>query len=368
MSTPTPIPPEDDAARPVPAPVAVDPAALPADRLAELLTAWAAGDSAAVGLLAGWRDGYWLRRPDFVRGCIDAVDYPWTPAQPVTDDEPGADGQPAAGTTVVAGVLWEAVAAWPGEDCPQLAEVAVLRVAASLAGQDTGSLRALLAPLADADVRHVLDAVAHAAGWRATGRTYAPRVREPLPGPTPDHLAPAMTRLREEWADARRRDQVLLDLNEADPDLWRVTPELAAARPDLAPRTITLTDYRQVLTCPHTAREAGDLLTRLIKCTGHLGYTIALGVDLTTDPTGLDWLTPLPQNLALTVAGHVPAAAGWTPHGDRANAHHAAQALTTTYPPPRPARRATPTPAASSGPAAGRAGVPGRRTRRGGAR
>jgi hypothetical protein len=341
---------------PPPPTVVVDPATLPADRLAELLTAWAgdrAADAAAVALLAGWRDGYWLRRPDFVRGCIDAVDYPWTPDQPANEDQPA----------VVAGVLWDAVAAWPGEACP---EVAVLRIAGSLAGQETGSLRALLAPLADPDVRHVLDAVAHAAGWRATGRTYTLQVSGPLPGPAPDHLAPAMARLRDAVSDARRRNQVLMDLHQGDPDLWQVTPELAAARPDLAPLTITVTDYRQVLTHPHTAREAVDLLTHLIKSTRHLGYTIALGVDLTADPTGLDWLAPLP--LALTVARCVPAAAGWDPRGYRANAHHAAQALTAAYPPPRPARRATPTPATSLGPAAGRAGAPGRRNRRGGTR
>jgi hypothetical protein len=323
----------------------LDPTTIPADRLQPMLAAWSDGhlpDSAAVALLAA--HGTWLGRRDFLAACVDAVDDGWTG---------GPDSAP------MAAIVWAKVPAFAATARASSGELAVLQVAASLAGVETGSLRDLTAGLGHQTLALVLDAIGHRAGWHENARTH--QVTGQLPAPTPDHLRPAMARLRDLVADAHRRDRALLDLNQADPDLWRVTPELAAAHPDLAPLTITVTDYLQVLTHPHTTGEAGDLLTRLIKSTRHLGYTIALGVDLAADPAGLDWLAPLP--LASTVARCVPAAAGWDPHGYTANAAHAAKALTTAYPPPRPAPRATPAPSKPAGPAGRRAA-----SRRGGAR
>ena len=203
-------------------------------------------------------------------------------------------------------------------------ELAVLLLAASLAGVEAGSLRDLTAGLGPNALALVLDAIAHRAGWHETGRSH--RTTGRLPGPTPDHLRPAITRLRDLAADAHRRQQVLQQLRESGREVWMVTPELAADRPDLAAVTVTVTDYRDVLTHPHTAREAGDLLGHVIKTARHVGYTITLGVDLAADPTGLDWLAPL--RLAGTVARNVPAATGWDPHVHRATARVAAQALT----------------------------------------
>jgi hypothetical protein len=325
----------------------LDPTTLRADQLTAMLAAWSDGhlpDSAAVALLAG--HGTWLGRRDFLAACVDAVDDGWTG---------GPDPAP------MAAIIWTRVPAFAATTRASSGELAVLQLAASLAGVETGSLRDLTAGLGPNTLALVLDAIAHRAGWHENARTH--QVTGRLPAPTPERLRPALTRLRDLVADAHRRDRALLDLSQADPDLWQVTPELAAAHPDLAPLTITVTDYRQVLTHPHTTGEAGDLLTRLIKSTRHLGYTLALGVDLVADPTGLDWLAPLP--LARTVARCVPAAAGWDPRGYRANAAHA---LTTAYPPPRPARTATPAPStptpAKPARAAGRRGA----SRRGGTR
>jgi hypothetical protein len=312
-----------------------------ADQLTRMLTAGAGGhlpDSAGVALLTAHET--WLRRRDFLTACLDTID----------------DGQ-TSDPTPMAAIGWARVPGFAATTRASSGELAVLLLAASLAGQDTGSLRDLTSGLGPNTLALVLDAIAHRAGWHETGRHH--RTTGRLPAPTPDHLQPAITGLRDLASDTHRRMQALQHLREADPHLVTVTAELTADHPDLAPVTVTVTDYRQVLTNPHTTGEAGDLLATVVKLARHLGVTITLGVDLTADPTALDWLAPLP--LARTVQQHVPAAAGWDPHGYRATAHHATAALAHRDPPPRPARPATQARCLPDRPGgAGRAGRAGR--------
>jgi hypothetical protein len=119
-------------------------------------------------------------------------------------------------------------------------------------------------------------------------------------------------------------------VRDAGRDVWTVSPEPAAERADLAPVTVTITDYREVLTHPATARTADALLREVLMRGRHLGYVIDLGVDLATDPTALEWLRLLP--IAGTVKHTVPAAAGWSllrsdPAAAADLASHAAEAV-----------------------------------------
>lgn len=65
---------------------------------------------------------------------------------------------------------------------------------------------------------------------------------------TPDRLRPAMTALQDLYRGVLTRAQALQDVRDAGRDVWTVSPELAAERADLAPVTVTITDYREVLT------------------------------------------------------------------------------------------------------------------------
>ncbi|HET9654829.1 MAG TPA: hypothetical protein VFP72_05715, partial [Kineosporiaceae bacterium] len=147
---------------------------------------------------------------------------------------------------------------------------------------------------------------------------------------TPDHLRPAMTALQDLYQGVLTRARSLQDLRDAGRDVWTVSPELAAERADLAPVTVTITDYREVLTHPAIARTADALLREVLMRGHHLGYVIDLGVDLDTDPTALEWLRLLP--IAGTVKATVSTAAGWTLHRSdpaaaAAWASHAAEAV-----------------------------------------
>jgi hypothetical protein len=113
------------------------------DQLAHLLRASAAGyytDEAAAQLLCEHRT--WLTRADFRAACVD-YDHD--------------------GTTPVAWVEWPAVPAFVDRAACSSSEVRVLRLAAELAGVDTGvPLAELLTSLDDTNSRLVLFAIAHA--------------------------------------------------------------------------------------------------------------------------------------------------------------------------------------------------------------
>jgi hypothetical protein len=113
------------------------------DQLAQLLDAWAAGsypDEAAAQLLG--RHGSWLRRADFLAACVNYDHH---------------------GTTPVAWIDWPAVPVFLDRAACSSSETRMLRLAAELAGHDTGQpLADLLANLDDRNARIVADAIAHA--------------------------------------------------------------------------------------------------------------------------------------------------------------------------------------------------------------
>ncbi|HEY6794237.1 MAG TPA: hypothetical protein VI248_06105 [Kineosporiaceae bacterium] len=134
----------------------LDPTSLhPAD-LAPMLRAWASGShpsEAASGLLIA--HGHWLHRRDFLARLVDAVDGGWGPR----------------GTVVpLAAIDWHGVAAFAADARASSSELAVLRLAASLAGSTLDvSLMELTAGLDDTNARHLLDALAHRLGWHQRG-------------------------------------------------------------------------------------------------------------------------------------------------------------------------------------------------------
>jgi hypothetical protein len=113
------------------------------DQLAHLLRSSAAGpyaDEAAVMLVCEHRS--WLTRRDFVAACVN-YDHD--------------------GTVPVAWMDWVAVPAFADRAACSSSEARVLRLAAELAGVDTGHpLVELLTSLDDSNSRLVLFAVAHA--------------------------------------------------------------------------------------------------------------------------------------------------------------------------------------------------------------
>jgi hypothetical protein len=113
------------------------------DQLAQLLRQDAAGyyaSEAAAQLLCD--HGSWLRRSDFVAACLD-YDHD--------------------GTTAAAWVHWAAVPAFVDAAPCSSSEGRVLRLAAELAGIDSGQpLGDLLSGLDDRNSQIVVDAVAHA--------------------------------------------------------------------------------------------------------------------------------------------------------------------------------------------------------------
>jgi hypothetical protein len=136
----------------------LDPATIPADQLQPMLAAWSAGylpDEAAVALLA--THGTWLGRRDFLAACVDAVDDAWT-----------GDGDQAP----MAAIIWTAVPAFAATARASSGELAVLQLAASLAGVATENLRDLTTGLGPNTLALVLDAIAHRAGWHEDARTH----------------------------------------------------------------------------------------------------------------------------------------------------------------------------------------------------
>jgi hypothetical protein len=135
----------------------IDPSTLDPGQLAAMLAAWAEGyhpGEAAVGLLARGAGGFWLRRRDFLAACIEAVD----------------DGWSCGAVLPLAAVDWEAVETFLADGVvASSGELSVLRVAASLAGAQVGSLREVTASLDVDNLGHVLDAIAHRAGWHERG-------------------------------------------------------------------------------------------------------------------------------------------------------------------------------------------------------
>jgi hypothetical protein len=135
----------------------LDPTTIGADQLTRMLTAWAGGhlpDSAGVALLTAHET--WLRRRDFLTACLDIID----------------DGQTSGpDPTPTAAIAWARVPGFAAATRASSGELAVLLLAASLAGQDTGSLRDLTAGLGPNTLALVLDAIAHRAGWHETGHT-----------------------------------------------------------------------------------------------------------------------------------------------------------------------------------------------------
>jgi hypothetical protein len=112
-------------------------------QLADLLRVSAAGyytDEAAAQLLCEHRS--WLTRRDFIVACVE-YDHD--------------------GTTPVAWVSWDAVPAFLDRAACSSSEARILRLAAELAGVDTGHpLANLLTSLDDHNSRLVAGAIAHA--------------------------------------------------------------------------------------------------------------------------------------------------------------------------------------------------------------
>jgi hypothetical protein len=116
---------------------------LTTEQVANLLGRWAAGsyaDEAAAQLLGRHRT--WLERHDFEATCLN-YDHD--------------------GTSPTVWVDWDAVPAFLDEAACSSSEARILRLAAELAGVDTGRpLADLSSSLDDRNVRLVVDAIAHA--------------------------------------------------------------------------------------------------------------------------------------------------------------------------------------------------------------
>jgi hypothetical protein len=134
---------------------------LPPDQLAVMLRAWASGlyaSEAAVELLIA--HGSWLARRDFRSGLVDAVDDGW-----------GRNGA----IEPMAAIGWDVVADFL--DQPEVgassSEVAILRLAASLAGaRGPTSLMEITGSLDETNAGFVLDALAHRFGWHERGTVH----------------------------------------------------------------------------------------------------------------------------------------------------------------------------------------------------
>jgi hypothetical protein len=134
----------------------IDPTTLSPAQLAPMLRAWAAGlyaSEAAVELLIA--HGSWLCRRDFLASLVDAVDDGWGPRGAVVP---------------MASVDWERAEAFLTEAYAASSEIAMLRLAASLAGVTGGpSLLEMTGGLDDVNAGHVLEALAHRFGWHERG-------------------------------------------------------------------------------------------------------------------------------------------------------------------------------------------------------
>jgi hypothetical protein len=128
---------------------------LTAAQLAPMLRAKAEGDyadEAATELLIA--HGTWLGRGDFRAKLVDAVD----------------DGWSRHGQVPMAFIDWSGVPDFLHETPASSCEAGILRIAASIAGTDTGPLSALTYSLDPTNTELVLQALAHAAGWHERHR------------------------------------------------------------------------------------------------------------------------------------------------------------------------------------------------------
>ncbi|HEX2806190.1 MAG TPA: hypothetical protein VHN80_08470 [Kineosporiaceae bacterium] len=134
----------------------IDPTTLTPDDLEPMLQAWACGThagEAAVGLLIRHRS--WLHRRDFLRTAVDAIDDGWGPLACIVP---------------MAAVQWDVIEDFQREAPGSSSELAILRLAASLAGATVRApLSELTGGLDDVNARLVLDALAHRFGWHESG-------------------------------------------------------------------------------------------------------------------------------------------------------------------------------------------------------
>src|SRR5215218_2500763 len=136
----------------------LDPTTLSAEKLAPMLRAWASGlfaTEAAVELLIA--HDVWPRRRDFLFTLVDAVD----------------DGWARRGTVApMASIDWDRVEAFLVSAPASRSEIAVLRLAASLAGSTVNRpLHDATAGLDETNTTLVLNAIAHRCGWHERGTT-----------------------------------------------------------------------------------------------------------------------------------------------------------------------------------------------------
>lgn len=134
--------------------------------IAQMLRNWADGvhsAEAAVNLVIG--ADLWLHQPDFRRDCIVAV----------------RNGAHRGGHAPMATISWHAASRYAEQASASRAEIAMLRLACSIAGVATGSLRDLTAPLDPSNTARVLDALAHRAGWHQTGIQHSTNGQQQAP-------------------------------------------------------------------------------------------------------------------------------------------------------------------------------------------
>jgi hypothetical protein len=109
-------------------------------------------DEAATELLIAY--GTWLARGDFRAKLVEAVD----------------DGWSRHGQVPMAFIDWKGVPDFLHETPTSSGEAGILRIAASIAGADTGPLSVLTYSLDPTNTEFVLQALAHAAGWHERHR------------------------------------------------------------------------------------------------------------------------------------------------------------------------------------------------------
>ena len=103
--------------------------------------------------------GTWLGRSDFLRDCVTAV----------------SDGPNNRGHAPLATINWHHAARYAEHAPASRSETAMLRLACSLAGVPTGSLRDLTVALDPNNTARLIDALAHRAGWHQSGNSHTTR-------------------------------------------------------------------------------------------------------------------------------------------------------------------------------------------------
>ena len=132
----------------------IDPTTLSEPELEAMLHTWAHGShssEAAVNLVINART--WLPRADFRRECMVAI----------------TDAVQLGAHLPMATIRWAAAARYAEHATASRSETALLRLACSLAGVHTGSLREFTAPLDPTDTARLIDALAHRDGWHTSG-------------------------------------------------------------------------------------------------------------------------------------------------------------------------------------------------------